>query len=200
MPPARRAYSPKGFSEIVESEFSREYEQVIDLLASEQGPPSGAERVPESRRVALWGLRDRRVDPDLLRERLLTTGLGEEAQQMAVVQEYPEVLDVYANGVMALQDVQDPEALADDLVRFAEHPYRYALLADLAHDPEAMVREANRLERLWERQQGALAASRVATHPSGSASTRQNGHATMDEDDGSGSPHSARLRYDDLGG
>lgn len=155
MPPRRR-YSPRGFSEQVESEFDREFRAVIDKLDAEQSPASGTSRVSESRKVALWGLRDRRVDPDVLRQRLLAGGLGEEAQQMAVVQEYPEVLEVYAGGIANLPDVEDPEGLVDQLVRFAEWPWRWGTIAHL-DDPDEQVREANRIEREWEKQYGTTA-------------------------------------------
>lgn len=146
-----RESAPKGTVDRATREFSQEFDSVINRLVAEQDPPAGSRRVSEARKVALWGIEDRRVDPVLLKQRLLTTGLGDEARQMSVVQEHPDNADLamaYANGIAQMQGVQDPEGLADQLVDMARWPYRWGLLEHI-NDPVEMTRESNRLERAW---------------------------------------------------
>jgi hypothetical protein len=118
---------------------------VAERLASEAGDPPGARPMGDAEKVRHWGLQDRRVVPQDLLTILLSTGLGEGALEMEIVKERPELLDAYAN------QAPDQET-ADQLVRLAEYPFRMNLLTHLEDDPEAWTKEAERIDRLWQKQ------------------------------------------------
>jgi hypothetical protein len=136
--------------EQVVSSFLDDLDAVARRIAADQGEPPDAHPMGDAEKVKAWGLRDRRADPATLLPRLLATGLGpEEANQMAIVQEWPELADLYANPA-------PDHRTADQLVRLAEFPFRRGILADLEDDPEAWTKEAERLERLWNKGQPSL--------------------------------------------
>lgn len=136
--------------ERVVASFLDELLPVAHRIASDQGEPPQSKPINDAEKVRAWGLRDRRADPATLLPRLLSTGLGpEEAQQMAIVGEWPELADLYAN------PAPDHETV-DQLIRLAEFPFRRGILADLEDDPEAWTKEAERIERLWNKSQPSL--------------------------------------------
>lgn len=138
--------------ERVVASFLHDLTAVAHRIASDQGEPPQSKPINDAEKVKNWGLRDRLADPAILLLRLLATGLGpEEAQQMAIVGEWPELADLYAN------PAPDHET-ADQLIRLAEFPFRRGILADLEDDPEAWTKEAERIERLWNKSQPSLSA------------------------------------------
>ena len=125
-----------------EQSFRDEFESVVDQLAAEQAPPVDAQRVTEPRKVALWGLQDPRVDRETFAQTLMSTGFQpQDLQTMLLIQNHPELAQVYG------QPVQDPEA-ARDLTELARHPFRYGLYGHI-EDPEERTAEAERIHKGW---------------------------------------------------
>lgn len=138
MPRRRTASYEQRLSDMVADAIAADSEK----MAAESGPPPGR-RMSEAEEARLWGLRDPNVDHAALLARLLTEGLGEEAQMLAVVQEIPDLAAAYAEPV---QDAGAAEALAT----LAEYPFRATLWAHLG-DPEDRVAVAERAARAWEK-------------------------------------------------
>lgn len=118
-----------------------EIDTSVEQQVAATGAPAGTTQAGDAQKVRLWGRQDKKVDPELLRQRLQTTGLGQEAPKMAICQERPELTPLY------MSPVQDPN-LIDVLVALASYPFRPGLFAHLT--AKDAVTEANRLDRLWQ--------------------------------------------------
>lgn len=141
----RKPPPPKSTSEeeLVAATFLADLESVAGRIAQAEGEPPGSQPMGDADKVRLWGIQDRRVDPSMLLRTLLSTGLGQEATQMTIVAERPELLDAYA------QPATDPE-VAQQLVTLAQYPFRLGVVSYLEDDLEAWVRESERIDRLWQ--------------------------------------------------
>ena len=140
MPPPRRRQTTSD-ADLLTDLVVGEIDTSVDHAVAAAGAPAGTTQVGDAHKVRLWGRQDKKVDPDLLRERLQTTGLGQEAPQMVICKERPELVPLY------MSPVQDPN-LIDVLVKLAEYPFRAGLFAHLS--PKDAVAEGNRLDRLWQ--------------------------------------------------
>ena len=146
-----RREPPRSPEQQAVEEFVSEVDQIAADLATEAGPPLDTDHVSVARKRRLWGQRDPDVNYTDLVSRLLTTGVPpEEAAQMILVQEHPELLPMFG------QPMPDPET-ADALARLAEMPFRLGILAPLS--PQERVREAESLDREWQIGQGAVVES-----------------------------------------
>jgi hypothetical protein len=147
----------KSVEDRVAASVLEDMEQIAARIAAEEGDAPGSRTVGDAELVKLWGTTDPRADPDILRERLATTGLGDEAQQMKIAEEWPELVELYA------QPVADPEIL-EQLVALAQYPYRRSVYEDI-DDPEEQVKEAERIAALWQKTQPALPEPPMAPAP-----------------------------------
>lgn len=111
-----------------------------DLLAKDASGPSGYTQ-PSSREVLdLWGRTDPNVRYEDLVVRLLSGGIPpEEAQNLILVQQYPETLEAFVQPGDAMQ--------ADALARLAEYPFRPGVYSHL--DPEERVSYVESVHREW---------------------------------------------------
>lgn len=125
-------------------EIEAEDEAALAQVAAEMGPPPESGRLSAREQVELWGQTDPSVDYETLRQRLVMEGLPpEEAQTLAIAQEYPDIVPLLA------QPTGDLE-MADMLASLAERPYRLAILEGI-DDPEEQVKTAERLDREWQK-------------------------------------------------
>lgn len=137
--------------------FWRDFDQATRRTAARLGRPPDTKQLGDAEKVRLWGRTDPKVDQARLASQLLTTGLPPELLDkaapghLAVVDEAPELAALYA------QPTDDPD-LATALAALAHYPYTHALLKGLDM-PEEQVSEAERLQRLWEKQHGGLEGS-----------------------------------------
>jgi hypothetical protein len=139
--------TPRSAEAESERMFRDEFDAVIERLVGELDPPLDSKRVTEPRKVALWGIVDPRVDPAMFTEQLKTQGFGQEdLATMMLIQNHPELAEVYA------QPVADPEAAAD-LTELARYPFRLGLYADI-EDPDERTSEAEHIHREWMKTQG----------------------------------------------
>lgn len=148
MPP--RTPPPRSAVERARNEIRDEIKMAIRLLSAEMGPAPGARPLSEAKKVSMWGQRDPKVDYAQVASQLMTTGLPPDLLDpktgLAIFKKYPEMAQMYAQPVA--QEVAIPLAI------LAEYPLRLGLLEHLEDDPEAMVKEANRLDRAWQKQMG----------------------------------------------
>lgn len=140
MPPPRRSHAVSD-ADLLTDMIVGEIDTSVDQQVAATGAPAGTTQAGDAQKVRLWGRQDKKVDPELLRERLQTTGLGQEAPRMVICQERPELTPLY------MSPVEDPN-LIDVLVKLAEYPFRPGLFAHLT--AKDAVTEANRLDRLWQ--------------------------------------------------
>lgn len=134
----RREPVPVTLDDRVAAEFQHEFQSVEDRLVAEAGPPPDTKRLSERDEDEAYMTRDLSVDHDALAERLLTQGLSqEEAEALAVIQEFPDWLPHY------MQATGDA-VMADQLATMAEFPVRWTLFADI-DDPSEMVAKAERI-------------------------------------------------------
>lgn len=142
-----RSQAPRSIDAEAERSFRDGFDTVMEELARRQQQPPDTEQVSEPRKARLWGLRDPRVEFDTFKQTLMTTGFGpEDLQAMLIVQEHPDLAEVYG------QPVADPE-MADELAALAEHPFRLGTYRHIL-DPDERTREAERIHRNWQRMQG----------------------------------------------
>lgn len=133
----------KNYEERVAEAWLEEAQKVAARIAAEEGDPPGADAVGEAEAVRLFGLKDRGAPYDLVYGMLTTTGVPpEQVGAMAVVQEAPELAELYA------QPAPD-EATAAMLATLAEYPFRWGLVIDYSDDPEEQVRWADALYKGW---------------------------------------------------
>lgn len=162
MPPPRRSQSVSD-ADLLTDMVVGEIDTSVNQQVAATGAPAGTTQAGDAQKVRLWGRQDKKVDPEVLRSRLQTTGLGQEAPQMVICKERPELVSLY------MSPVQDPQ-LIDVLVKLAEYPFRPGLFAHLT--PKDAVTEANRLDRLWQAEQPKMPALPVV--PSPLVETQQN--------------------------
>lgn len=143
--PALRSYEDRLDQLIMDS-----IDESVDRYATEQAPadtrtPSDAEQ------VAQWGTTDPNADYDAIYTRLLSGGMPpEEAQGLELVRQIPETVAVFADPMAVAESQNLPlSAVADVAARFAEHPFRPRLFLHL--DPKDRVKEAQRINRLWQK-------------------------------------------------
>lgn len=146
---------PFNAETVAASEIDEEIGRMIDRLTVGEGPAIDASPISDAEKVRQWGQMDPNIsDPDMLREHLMQGAVPQELLDpnnpgsLAIVRANPAMAELYAD-----PSPRD-ERLADMLARLAERPLRLGLLAHLEDDPEAMVKEANRLDALWQKQSG----------------------------------------------
>lgn len=125
--------------------------RAVDTLAASEGPAAGADTLSDAKLLRQWGQRDPRIaDADGLRAHLMQGPLPPEMLDpngqdvLAIVKAHPELAQMYAQGPF-------DDAMADMLARLAEFPLRLGHLAQYEDDPEAMVKEAERMDGLWQK-------------------------------------------------
>jgi hypothetical protein len=124
-----------------EQGFRDEFEKVMEKLAAEQEQPIDTKQVTEPRKVALWGIQDPRVDRETFKQQLAQGFQPQDLQNMLIVQNHPELAEVYG------QPVQDP-AVAADLTELARYPFRLGTYHHI-QDPEERTAEAERIHKAW---------------------------------------------------
>lgn len=133
--------------------FTANFDLLTKRSAASLGQPAGTRPVGDVELVRQWGIRDNKVDRPSMLAQLMTEGLPPELldpnnpKAYAIAKAAPDLLPLYA------QATPDHE-LADILAGFAERPFRYGILAAI-DDPEDQVKEANRLDGLWQKKTGA---------------------------------------------
>ena len=135
-----------------EREAQDELEHYTDLIASDLGPAPGSKVISDTEKIRMWGLKDPNVDYDQLKAALMQGGLPPEMldehsdQALVVVKENPEIGQMYS------QPLDD--RMAGIMATLAEWPFRLSALAQFSDDPANMVKESDRLDQLWMKQQG----------------------------------------------
>ena len=155
MPGLRRVRHTASPEERAQQTLSDELERFSDAAAPEMGPAPGARKLSDDIKLHLWGQRDPAVDPEQLKAMLmqgqvppdLLDPTGDNA--LTLVKQNPEIAQMFG------QPLDD--RMADIMTRLAEYPLRLALLNDKEDDPDGMVKEANRLDGLWQRRVGGAA-------------------------------------------
>jgi hypothetical protein len=148
-----------SIEERIAQRFNDELELIAPRVAADQGPPPGAKRVHDTQAVSLWGQRDPKVDYQALAMRLLQGGLSpEEAQQLVVVEERPELAQAYA------QPAPDAET-AHTLATLAEYPFRAGLVLDHSDLPAEQIKRADQLHQQWTKQHADRQDGYAATPP-----------------------------------
>lgn len=138
-----------------EREALDDLERFTDLIAVDMGPAPGSRQISDREKVRMWGLKDPNVDYDQVKQALMQGGLPPELldehsdQALAIVKEHPNIAPMYA------QPLDD--TMSTYLATLAEYPFRLSALAQYEDDPEGMVREAERMNRLWMKEQAASA-------------------------------------------
>jgi hypothetical protein len=150
MPP-RRTISPE---EAARNTIATEIPRMVEAIAAKQGPGIDAGPVSAAKLLQQWGQRDPRIaDADGLRDHLMQGPLPPEMldpngpDALAIVKQHPEIAQMYGQGPFDQQ-------MADMLARIAEFPLRLGHLAQWEDDPEGMVKEAERMDGLWQRSFG----------------------------------------------
>lgn len=137
--------TPRSYEDALDDLVIGQIDASVEKYLSDQGGPAGTRQPSEAEQTRRWGLADTTVDRAALAARLLAGGLApEEAEQLEIVRQVPELAAAYTQPV----DSQT----ADVLARLAAYPFRPSLYLHL--DPDDRVKEADRLERLWERSVG----------------------------------------------
>jgi hypothetical protein len=127
--------------ERVIEDLMHEAQMVAPRIAADEGPPPLSKRLSQADEDRLFALKDGSVDYNDVFTKLLTTGLPpEEAQQLAIVKEQPQLLQTY------LQPAPDSE-MAHALAVLAEHPFRFGLTITGHPDPDEQVKRAKSLAR-----------------------------------------------------
>jgi hypothetical protein len=149
MPPSKAQGTPE---EAALGKFLQDFQLATQRTAQKLGRPLGTDHVSEARKVAMWGQSDPQVDHATILEQVRTGAVPPEQADpknpaaLAVLKASPELAPLYAG------PISDPE-LADAAAGFATWPFRHALLRAIP-DPGEQVREAERLQRAYERQHG----------------------------------------------
>jgi hypothetical protein len=149
MPPSKAQGTPE---ERVVEQFLANFQLATQRTAQKFGQPLGTEHVSEARKMAMWGQSDPWVDHATILEQVRSGAVPPEQADpknpaaLAVLKASPELAPLYAG------PISDPE-LADAAAGFATWPFRHALLRAIP-DPGEQVREAERLQRAYERQHG----------------------------------------------
>lgn len=161
MPPRRsRSQTPEDAA--IRS-FTANFDLLTKRSAASLGQPPGTRPVGDVELVRQWGIRDNKVDRLQLLAQLLTTGLPQELldqnnpQAFAIMKAAPDLAPLYG------QPVTDHE-VAEILTGLAEWPFRYGILAAI-DDPEDQVKEANRLDGLWQKKVGTPPEPPTLTEP-----------------------------------
>lgn len=135
---------------VARREIGEEIQRVVDQLALSEGPASDAESVSDARVLKLWGQRDPKIsDADGLKAHLMQAGLPPELLDpnsptaLTLIKSRPQMAEMFANPA--------DEGLAHMLSRLAEFPLRLDVLEPFEDDPERMVKEAERIDGLWQR-------------------------------------------------
>lgn len=143
-----RRQAPPSVDSEAERRFQDSFDTVLAELARRQQQPPDTEQVSRPRKARLWGLADPRVDPETFKQALMTTGFqGPDLESMLIVQEHPDLAEVYG------QPQGDPE-MAADLTTLARYPFRLGTYRHIL-DPDERTREAERIHRDWMKSRGA---------------------------------------------
>lgn len=163
--PRRSRLTPRDVQSQVEAEIETELDDMVALIAAEEGPAKGSEFVSEDKEVELWGQRDPKVDYDSFKAMLMQGALPPEwidpqsDARLALVRVNPEWSDWLAQNVTPETPLDDE--MASQVAARAEWPFREAIWAAYQDDPKAQVARANSVNARWLRR--VAAASVVAT-------------------------------------
>ncbi len=158
-PRRRRKHNYPNPEDKIQQELEAEINRYADILSNEMGPAPGSDQVSDAMKVRMWGQADPIVetDPEAFRQALLTGALAAQPEMLdpqkpnslGIVRAYPAMAQILAEPV--------DEQMADQIMRYARWPLRSKLLEEYAEDPEGYVKEANRLEGLWNKSDSASA-------------------------------------------
>lgn len=163
MPRRSRRTTPRDMEAQVWDELDKELDEIIPVIASEEGLAKGATRLSPEKEVELWGQRDPRVDYDTLKQQLMQGAVPPEwydpqsDQRLALVKAHPEM------GEMFGQPLDD--TMAGMVAGLAEWPYRLSLLKPYEDDPKASVAKANSVNARWQRRAGAVPDQQAPQQP-----------------------------------
>jgi hypothetical protein len=133
------------------SELEAEAQQQAQRIAADEGPAPQSRKISQAEEDRLYGLRDQRVDNGQLLARLLSGGLSqEEAQQLQIVKERPDLLSVYTQA-------SPTSEMAGALADLAEYPFRLGLTVDGYPDSTEQVARGKALHRRYLKNQGQAA-------------------------------------------
>jgi hypothetical protein len=143
---------PRDLEAQVWDELDRELDEIIPVIAAEEGLARGATRVSPEKEVELWGQRDPRVDRDSLKQMLMQGRVPPEwvdeqsDQRLAVIREHPEMATVFAEPL--------DDEMAEIVAGLAEYPYTLSILKPYEDDPKGAVAKANSVNARWQRRAG----------------------------------------------
>ena len=147
----RRSDASTSYEQTLVSTVADDLISSADRHAASMGAPPNTTSASDRERVRLWGRTDPKAPYDQVFQMLTTTGVPPEMmEQMQIgrfAKSHPELVQAYS------QPTQDT-ALAARLADLAEYPFRIALFDHL--DPEGRVKEAERLQREYQKQQGGV--------------------------------------------
>lgn len=125
--------------------FIDEVQKVASRIAGEEGEPPGSAPLGDAQAVRMWGRTDPNVRYDEMLTRIMTEGIPpDEMQQYICAEELPpDVLAMYGHAM--------PFEFAHQLATMAEYPFRWSICIEPFDDPEEQVKEAERLDRLWQK-------------------------------------------------
>ena len=167
--PRRRRTTPRDLEAQVWDELDRELDELIPVIAAEEGLARGATRVSPEKEVELWGQRDPRVDRDSLKAMLMQGAVPPEwtdeqsDQRLALIRAHPEMAQMFAEPL--------DDEMAGIVADLAEWPHRLSVLAPYEDDPKAQVEKANSVNARWQRRVAALDTQSAASVSSATAPT-----------------------------
>jgi hypothetical protein len=154
MPRRSRRTTPRDLEAQVWDELDRELDELIPVIAAEEGLARGATRVSPEKEVELWGQRDPRVDRDSLKAMLMQGQVPPEwfdeqsDQRLALIRAHPEMAQMFAEPL--------DDEMSDIVADLAEWPHRLSVLKPYEDDPKASVAKADSVSRRWQRQMGTV--------------------------------------------
>lgn len=139
------------FRERLAQSWADDMEEMAQKAADAEGQPMSTKRVGDVRAVRLYGLKDKKVDPETMLQAMTTTGMPpeildpENPQCMLIIKEQPQLAKYYA------KPAKTPEA-AQTLVEWAQYPFAYGLVMGI-DDPNERVRYTDHIHKLWQESQ-----------------------------------------------
>ena len=152
MPRRSRRTTPRDLEAQVWDELDRELDELIPVIAAEEGLAKGATRVSPEKEVELWGQRDPRVDRDALKGMLMQGAVPPEwvdeqsDQRLALIRAHPEMAQMFAEPL--------DDEMAGIVADLAEWPHRLSVLAPYEDDPRSQVAKADSVNARWQRRAG----------------------------------------------
>lgn len=153
--PRRRRATPRDLEAQVWDELDKELDELVGVIAAEEGLAKGASYLSPEQEVQLWGQRDPRIDYDTLKQQLMTGTVP------------PELYDPTSDRRLAVMRINEDDAadwqgllagtveqplddeMASQIAEWAEWPGRAAVLKPYQDDPRAYVQKANSINERW---------------------------------------------------